>query len=65
MIRLITDPLRHIGGGVFLDDASRDRLAGLVSVDGRRMDLPALIQQASRGGAVRLTGSGPRQKSSA
>ncbi len=64
MIRPITNPLRHIGGGVFLDDSSRDRLAGLVSVDGRQMDLPALIQQASRGGAVRLSGPGHRLKSS-
>ncbi len=59
-IRPITDTLRHIGGGVFLDTAS-DQLAELVSaVDSTgkagRLDLTITVKKASRGGAMLLVG---------
>lgn len=60
MIRPITDTLRHIGGGVFVDTAS-DKLAELVSaVDSTgkagRLDLTITVKKASRGGAMLLVG---------
>jgi hypothetical protein len=60
MIRPITDTLRHIGGGVFLDTAS-DKLAELVSaVDASgktgRIDLAITVKKATRGGAMHITG---------
>lgn len=56
--RPITDTLRHIGGGVFVDTAS-DKLAELVSaVDSTgkagRLDLTITVKKASRGGAMLL-----------
>ncbi len=58
--RPITDTLRHIGGGVFVDTAS-DKLAELVSaVDSTgkagRLDLTITVKKASRGGAMLLVG---------
>lgn len=60
MIRPITDTLRHIGGGVFIDTAS-DKLAELVSaVDSTgkagKLDLSITVKKASRGGAMLLVG---------
>lgn len=60
MSRPITDTLRHIGGGVFIDTAS-DKLAELVSaVDASgkagRIDLTISVKKATRGGAMHLTG---------
>ena len=58
--RPITDTLRHIGGGVFIDIAS-DKLAELVAaVDASgksgRIDLSISVKKATRGGAMILTG---------
>lgn len=58
--RPITDTLRHIGGGVFVDTAS-DKLTELVSaVDSTgkagRLDLTITVKKASRGGAMLLVG---------
>jgi hypothetical protein len=58
--RPITDTLRHIGGGVFIDIAS-DKLAELVAaVDASgksgRIDLSISVKKAPRGGAMILTG---------
>ncbi|OJW78005.1 hypothetical protein [Thiobacillus sp. 65-1402] len=58
--RPITDTLRHIGGGVFIDTAS-DKLAELVAaVDSSgksgRIDLSINVKKATRGGAMILTG---------
>jgi hypothetical protein len=60
MIRPITDTLRHIGGGVFIDTAS-DKLAELVAaVDSSgkqgRIDLAITVKKATRGGAMHITG---------
>jgi len=59
-IRPITDTLRHIGGGVFIDTAS-DKLAELVaSVDqtgkSGRIDLTISVKKATRGGAMHISG---------
>jgi len=58
--RPITDTLRHIGGGVFIDTAS-DKLAELVAAvdtSGKsgRIDLTISVKKAMRGGAMILTG---------
>lgn len=58
--RPITDTLRHIGGGVFIDTAS-DKLAELVaSVDATgkagRIDLTINVKKATRGGAMHISG---------
>lgn len=58
--RPITDTLRHIGGGVFIDIAS-DKLAELVSAvcaSGKagRLDLTITVKPATRGGAMHVTG---------
>jgi hypothetical protein len=58
--RPITDTLRHIGGGVFIDTAS-DKLAELVAaVDASgksgRIDLSISVKKATRGGAMILSG---------
>lgn len=60
-IRPITDTLRHIGGGVFIDIAS-DKLAELVAaVDATgksgSVDLKIKMKKASRGGAMHITGT--------
>ena len=58
--RPITDTLRHIGGGVFIDTAS-DKLAELVAAvdqSGKagRIDLSISVKKATRGGAMHITG---------
>lgn len=60
MIRPITDTLRHIGGGVFIDTAS-DKLAELVAaVDSSgkagKITLDVTVKKATRGGAMIVTG---------
>lgn len=59
-IRPITDTLRHIGGGIFIDTAS-DKLAELVAaVDASgkagSIDLCIKVKKATRGGAMIITG---------
>jgi hypothetical protein len=61
MIRPITDTLRHIGGGVFIDIAS-DKLAELVAaVDATgkagSIDMKIKMKKATRGGAMHITGT--------
>ena len=61
MIRPITDTLRHIGGGIFIDTAS-DKLAELVAaVDttgkSGSIDLKVKVKKATRGGAMHITGT--------
>ena len=61
MIHPITDTLRHIGGGVFIDIAS-DKLAELVAaVDATgksgSIDLKIKMKKATRGGAMHITGT--------
>lgn len=58
--RPITETIRHIGGGVFIDTAS-DKLAELVgAVDSSgkagRIDLTITVKKATRGGAMIVTG---------
>lgn len=58
--RPITDTIRHIGGGVFIDTAS-DKLAELVAAvdqSGKsgKIDLSITIKKATRGGAMVVTG---------
>lgn len=58
--RPITDVLRHIGGGVFLDSAS-DEMAALVSaVDASgksgTLTLTIAVKKATRGGAMHIAG---------
>jgi len=58
--RPITDTLRHIGGGVFIDTAS-DKLSELVSAvesSGKsgKIDLTVTVKKATRGGAMHITG---------
>lgn len=58
--RPITDTLRHIGGGVFIDTAS-DKLAELVSAvdqSGKagKIKLSITVKKATRGGAMLVTG---------
>lgn len=58
--RPITDTLRHIGGGVFIDTAS-DKMAELVNaVDasgkGGKLTLEVTVKKATRGGAMHITG---------
>lgn len=59
-VRPITDTLRHIGGGVFIDLAS-DKMNELVSaVDasgkGGKLTLEVSVKKATRGGAMHITG---------
>lgn len=58
--RPITDTLRHIGGGVFIDIAS-DKMSELVSaVDEQgkpgKLTMEITIKKATRGGAMLVTG---------
>lgn len=58
--RPITDTLRHIGGGVFIDTAS-DKMAELVAaVDSSgkagKLTMEVTIKKATRGGAMLVTG---------
>lgn len=59
--RPITDTLRHIGGGVFIDTAS-DKMAELVNaVDSTgkagKLTLEVKVKKATRGGAMHITGT--------
>jgi hypothetical protein len=59
-VRPITDALRYIGGGVFIDTAS-DKLAELVSAvdtSGKvgKIQLTITVKKATRGGAMHITG---------
>lgn len=59
-VRPITDTIRNIGGGVFIDTAS-DKLAELVAaVDNTgkagRINLTITVKKATRGGAMHITG---------
>lgn len=59
-IRPITDTIRHIGGGVFIDTAS-DKLAELVAAvdasgNAGKIDLTITVKKATRGGAMIVTG---------
>lgn len=61
MIRPITDTLRHIGGGVFIDIAS-DKMSELVAaVDSSgksgKLTLEVKVKKATRGGAMHITGT--------
>lgn len=58
--RPITDTLRHIGGGVFIDVAS-DKMAELVAaVDSSgksgKLTLEVKVKKTTRGGAMHITG---------
>lgn len=58
--RPITDTLRHIGGGIFIDTAS-DKMAELVSAVDQSGKAGKLVieigcKKATRGGAMHLTG---------
>ncbi len=58
--RPITDTLRHIGGGVFIDTAS-DKMNDLVTaVDASgkagKLTLEVTVKKATRGGAMHITG---------
>lgn len=60
MARPITDTLRHIGGGVFIDTAS-EKLAELVAaVDSSgkpgKITMDITVKKATRGGAMHVTG---------
>ncbi len=60
MIRPITDTLRHIGSGIFIDMAS-DKMNELVTaVDqsgkGGKLTLEVSVKKATRGGAMHITG---------
>lgn len=59
--RPITDTLRHIGGGVFIDIAS-DKLAELVAAvaatgKSGSIDLKIKMKKTTRGGAMHITGT--------
>ena len=59
--RPITDTLRHIGGGVFIDVAS-DKMAELVAaVDSSgksgKLTLEVKVKKTTRGGAMHITGT--------
>ena len=60
MTRPITDTLRHIGEGVFVDTASAklQELVSAVDETGKagRIDLTISVKKATRGGAMILTG---------
>jgi hypothetical protein len=59
-VRPITDTLRHIGGGAFLDEAG-EALAELVNVvsesgKGGKITLEIALKKATRGGAMHVVG---------
>lgn len=59
-VRPITDTLRHIGGGVFIDLASdkMNELVNAVSESGKsgKLTLEIAVKKATRGGAMHITG---------
>jgi hypothetical protein len=58
--RPITDVLRHIGGGVFLDTASEEMQALVAAVDASGkagvLTLTIAVKKATRGGAMYIAG---------
>ncbi|MGT2507888.1 hypothetical protein [Cupriavidus basilensis] len=58
--RPITDTLRHIGGGVFIDLASdkMNELVTAVDASGKagKLTLEVSVKKATRGGAMHITG---------
>jgi len=58
--RPITDTLRHIGNGVFLDTASEQltELVNAVSTTGKsgKIELTIQVKKATKGGAMHITG---------
>ncbi|WP_078198584.1 hypothetical protein [Cupriavidus necator] len=58
--RPITDTLRHIGGGVFIDLASdkMNELVNAVDTTGKsgKLTLEVSVKKATRGGAMHITG---------
>ncbi|MFT3758466.1 hypothetical protein [Thauera sp.] len=58
--RPITDTLRHIGGGIFIDIASdkMNELVNAVSDSGKsgKLTLDITVKKATRGGAMHITG---------
>ncbi|WP_316150484.1 hypothetical protein [Cupriavidus sp. BIC8F] len=58
--RPITDTLRHIGGGVFIDLASdkMNELVNAVDSSGKsgKLTLEVSVKKATRGGAMHITG---------
>ena len=61
MTRPITDTLRHIGGGVFIDLASdkMNELVTAVDQSGKagKLTLEVKVKKATRGGAMHITGT--------
>ncbi|NIE67443.1 hypothetical protein [Burkholderia sp. Ax-1719] len=59
-IRPITDTLRHIGGGTFMDQASEELAALVSAVDasgkGGTLTLTIAVKKATRGGAMHIAG---------
>jgi hypothetical protein len=59
-VRPITDTLRHIGNGVFLDTASDqlNQLVTAVDATGKagRIDLTVTVKKATKGGAMHISG---------
>lgn len=59
-VRPITDTLRHIGGGVFIDLASdkMNELVTAVDTTGKsgKLTLEVSVKKATRGGAMHITG---------
>ncbi len=60
MTRPITDTLRAIGGGVFIDTASdkMKELVAAVDASGKagKIDMTITVKKATRGGAMHITG---------
>ena len=65
-VRPLTDTLRHIGGGVFIDLASdkMNELVSAVSESGKagKLTLEVSVKKATRGGAMHITGKVKLQK---
>ena len=60
MTRPITDTLRHIGGGVFIDTASdkMKELVAAVDASGKagKLTMEINVKKATRGGAMHISG---------
>lgn len=60
-VRPITDTLRHIGGGIFIDTASdkMNELVAAVDSSGKpgKLTIEVKVKKATRGGAMHITGS--------
>ena len=59
--RPITDTLRHIGGGIFIDMASdkMNELVAAVDASGKtgKLTMEIKVKKATRGGAMHITGT--------